>query len=144
MLEAAGVEVPVGVDGRSLLPLLAGESASVREIGIYGRHGDTVNVTDGRYTLFLHHPERHPGGSRMFDLRSDPRQATDVLAQQTDIARAFQAYAVRELEKRAQERCPWRRRAEGWSCERLPRIAICEEGSYQCLTWNIVHWEHRD
>jgi len=98
MLEAAGVEVPEGVDGHSLLPLVQGEADSVREVGIYGRYGDTVNVTDGRYTLFLHHPQHHPGGSRLFDLKCDPRQQEDILSQEMALAREFQAYALGTLE----------------------------------------------
>lgn len=103
MLSAAGVEVPEGVDGYSLLPLVQGRAGSVRELGIYGRYGDTVNVTDGRYTLFLHHPERHPGGSRLFDLTSDPRQGNDILHQEMALAREFQTYALDVLERRGAE-----------------------------------------
>jgi arylsulfatase A-like enzyme len=98
LLEATGVPCPEDVQGHSLLPLVRGEYDRVRRLGLYGRHGDTVNVTDGRYTLFLHHPERHPGKSAMYDRQADPRQGRDLLAQQTDLAREFQAYALRELE----------------------------------------------
>lgn len=97
LLEATGVACPEGVHGGSLIPLLKGERDAVRQVGLYGRHGDSVNVTDGRYTLFLQHPERHPGRSRMYDLQADPRQAHDVLARQIDLAREFQDYALRTL-----------------------------------------------
>ena len=100
LLEAAGVKAPPGIDGHSLLPLVRGRADGVREWGIYGRYGDTVNVTDGRYTLFLHHPERHPGSSRLFDLQDDPRQAKNILGSHIELAREMQAFALRVLEKR--------------------------------------------
>jgi arylsulfatase A-like enzyme len=100
LLDAAGVACPGDVDGHSLLPLLTVEQERVREIGVYGRHGDTVNVTDGRYTLFLHHPDRHPGQSRMFDLQQDPRQQVDILSRERALAHEFQAYAVGVLKRR--------------------------------------------
>lgn len=99
IMEAAGVEWPKDIDGHSLIPLLTGERSQVREMGIYGRHGDTVNVTDGRYTLFLHHPDLHPGRSRMFDLQRDPRQVEDMLPQTMELAQEFQAYALNMLEE---------------------------------------------
>jgi arylsulfatase A-like enzyme len=103
LMEASGVTYSHNIDGHSLIPLLKGEKKKVREMGIYGRHGDTVNVTDGRYTLFLSHPERHPGPSRMFDLKKDPRQTTNVLPETMDIAKKFQAYALDMLQARDAE-----------------------------------------
>ena len=38
--------------GRSLLPLLSGQSRAVRDVALYGYFGRNVNVTDGRYTYF--------------------------------------------------------------------------------------------
>lgn len=98
-MEAANVEWPGDIDGHSLIPLLTGEKERVREIGLYGWHGDTVNITDGCYTLFLHHPDRHPGRSRMFDLHRDPRQRKDILPQTMELAKEFQAYALSTLER---------------------------------------------
>jgi arylsulfatase A-like enzyme len=97
LLEAANVEHPP-VDGHSLVPLLSGDKTQVREMGIYGRYNDTVNITDGRYTLFLQHPDRHAGQSRLFDLAQDPGQGQDILAQEMALAREFQGYALNVLE----------------------------------------------
>lgn len=61
LLQLHGIEPPAEVTGRSLLPLLQGET-TVREAAIYGVFGSAVNVTDGRYTLFLYPPEMHRAG----------------------------------------------------------------------------------
>lgn len=44
-----------------MLPLLASDTARVREHALYGQHGCAINVTDGRYTLF-HYPPDIRGG----------------------------------------------------------------------------------
>ena len=51
ILELFGQKVPPEARGRSLLPLLAGET-TVREAALYGIFGGATNVTDGRYTYF--------------------------------------------------------------------------------------------
>jgi arylsulfatase A-like enzyme len=51
ILEMFGQPVPPEVRGRSLMPLLAGET-TVREAALYGIFGGATNVTDGRYTYF--------------------------------------------------------------------------------------------
>ena len=58
LLQFNGMEVPPDVTGVSLLPLLDGDTP-VRSAAIYGVFGSAVNVTDGRYTLFLYPPEMH-------------------------------------------------------------------------------------
>lgn len=61
LLEMQGVAIPDEVTGASLIPLLRGED-KVRDAAIYGVFGSAVNVTDGRYTLFLYPPEMHRDG----------------------------------------------------------------------------------
>lgn len=56
LLEMHGTPIPRDVTGTSLMPLLA-RDGQVREAGIYGLFGSAVNVTDGRYTLFLYPPD---------------------------------------------------------------------------------------
>jgi len=99
IMDHMGVGYPKPVDSVSLLPVLtqaaAGRPADRRrELLLYGRHGDTVNVTDGRFTLFLHHPERHGGKTRMFDLEEDPRQTQNVLGDTRARARELKEYAA--------------------------------------------------
>ena len=40
------------IHGKSWLPLLRGQTASVRECAIYGYFGKQLNITDGRFTYF--------------------------------------------------------------------------------------------
>jgi arylsulfatase A-like enzyme len=56
ILDLFGAPIPPEVTGRSLLRVLANDSA-VRDCAIYGQFGAAVNVTDGRYTYF-----RYPEG----------------------------------------------------------------------------------
>jgi arylsulfatase A-like enzyme len=67
LLDMHGMTTPAEVTGRSLLPLLAAET-TVREAAIYGVFGSAVNVTDGRYTLFLYPPEMHRAGLFQYTL----------------------------------------------------------------------------
>lgn len=98
ILEAMGVAWPEGIQGQSLIPLLTKTKDRIRDVGLYGRYLDTVNVTDGRHTLFLHDPDRHPGPSSMYDLQEDPRQENDILSQEIALGQEFQACALRALE----------------------------------------------
>ena len=52
VLEAHGCEIPREVTGASLVPLMTDPDAPTRDYALYGVHGMTVNVTDGRYTYF--------------------------------------------------------------------------------------------
>jgi arylsulfatase A-like enzyme len=67
LLQMHGMEPPEEVTGVSLLPLLERE-ATVREAAIFGVFGSAVNVTDGRYTLFLYPPEMHRAGLNQYTL----------------------------------------------------------------------------
>ncbi len=51
MLEWFGVKPPRDLHGSSVLPLLGGDPGAWREYAFYGRFGESVNVTDGRWTL---------------------------------------------------------------------------------------------
>ncbi|MFB6146771.1 MAG: sulfatase-like hydrolase/transferase [Halobacteriaceae archaeon] len=52
LLDALGADVPAHSHSRSVLPVLR-DGAAGRDCAVYGYHGATVNVSDGRYTLFL-------------------------------------------------------------------------------------------
>jgi len=57
VLEAFGIAAPAGVHGRSLFPYLTADvSAPPPEVACYGRFGESLNVTDGEWTLFLWPP----------------------------------------------------------------------------------------
>ncbi|ODT81512.1 MAG: sulfatase [Pelagibacterium sp. SCN 64-44] len=63
ILDMFGVEAPTDVTGRSIMPLLSGQKASIREMAVFGIYGGAVNVTDGRHTYF-----RYPARMETVDL----------------------------------------------------------------------------
>ncbi len=103
-LEALGHDVPDGVDGRSLRPLIEGETETHREFAVSGRFPpglkiyadapwtdggadhdgfvgrddlpEPLTVSDARWQLILS-PEGHP--SELYDLTDDPAQLRNVL-----------------------------------------------------------------
>ena len=62
VLDAAGVGPPVGLHGKSLIPLLQDPSAAdTRDAVIFGEFRNTCNVTDGEYVLLQGvHPSNPP------------------------------------------------------------------------------------
>ncbi|MFZ5825717.1 MAG: sulfatase [Bacillota bacterium] len=56
MCELMNLPVPDGIQGRSLMPVLTEGRVPDREIAMYGRFGEAINVTDGEWTLFLWPP----------------------------------------------------------------------------------------
>lgn len=58
ILDAFGLPVPEGSHGHSLLPFVLGDgpAESMRSYACYGRFGEAINVTDGKWTLFLWPP----------------------------------------------------------------------------------------
>ncbi len=93
ILDAAGVDIPASVEGKSLLPLARGESPSWREY-VHGEHtlrGQSVHyLTDGRekYAWFS-----GSGREQLFDLDADPQELHDLAA---DAAAASRVTAWRE------------------------------------------------
>jgi arylsulfatase A-like enzyme len=55
ILDAFGMEIPRGIHGRSLVPYLVDDeqSSRPRQTACFGRFGESVNVTDGEWTLFI-------------------------------------------------------------------------------------------
>jgi arylsulfatase A-like enzyme len=86
-LEAAGVPVPAGMQGRSLLPLLRGESPAGWRGAIYYRyyhdpgHHDTrahYGVRTATHKLIYYWTRRQ---WELFDLRADPQELRNLYAQ---------------------------------------------------------------
>ncbi|MCZ7647359.1 MAG: arylsulfatase [Planctomycetota bacterium] len=80
LLDAAGAPIPERVDGRSVLPLLRGESAPWREF-LHGEHApcyDKANamqyLTDGKEKFIWH---TQTGIEHFFDLRDDPNECRE-------------------------------------------------------------------
>jgi len=81
LLDCAGLPIPEGVEGRSLLPLARGEGGQVRDI-LHGEHpilGQSVHwVTDGheKYIWFS-----GTGQEQLFNLDDDPQELHDLALQ---------------------------------------------------------------
>ncbi|MFW6007295.1 MAG: hypothetical protein ACOCQ5_04830, partial [Halanaerobiales bacterium] len=65
--------------------------------------GDSVNVTDGRYTLFLVDPEKHEGNSRLYDLKNDPLQKENIIDKEKQLAEEFKKFAIDYLKEKNAE-----------------------------------------
>lgn len=81
LLELAGVKVPAGVDGRSLLPVLRGEGDMVR-FWLHAEHAPCYSpeqayhfLTDGRMK-YIWRPD--DGTEQLFDLDKDSQELTDL------------------------------------------------------------------
>jgi arylsulfatase A-like enzyme len=82
LLELAGVEVPAGMQGRSLLPLLRGDAIPWRE-ELFTEHlwdHPRLPRTEGlrterwKYIRYLDHPEYE----ELYDLEADPHEARNL------------------------------------------------------------------
>ena len=123
LLEASGVPVPEGLDGRSLVPHLAGRGNGGRERpafavkaatrDIFGpppRENESMAVWSEGWKL-IHNVER-PDGSpefELYDFRKDPLDRHDVAARHPDVVRKLAGLLA-----------GWRRQAES---RRLPSDA---------------------
>jgi arylsulfatase len=77
LLDMAGVDIPDSVDGRSLLPLMRGESVPWREYLHIEHAPHHQALTDGQ-EKYLWHPA--DGREQFFDLASDPTECHDLAA----------------------------------------------------------------
>lgn len=80
LLDAAGLEIPPGLDGVSLIPALTGEPAG-HDL-IHGEHtalGQSIQwITDGRWKYIWWSGDGH---EQLFDLETDPDELTDLARQ---------------------------------------------------------------
>ncbi|MCK5844418.1 MAG: sulfatase-like hydrolase/transferase, partial [Victivallales bacterium] len=109
ILEAAGVEIPNDVDGKSLIPVINGENPKWREY-IHGEHCQCYSheqemqyVTNGK-RKFIWFPRL--GAEQFFDLEQDPGELVDLsgsVERAAEIAE-WRGFLVDELEVRD---CGW-------------------------------------
>lgn len=99
-LDAAGLQIPDHLDGRSMLRLVRGDSSGWREwIDIehatcYARENVWTGLTDGRWKYIFH---AYEGREQLFDLRNDPGELHD-LANDPSCSRALRAWRDRMIE----------------------------------------------
>ena len=74
-MDLAGLETPESVQGRSLAPVLQGETESIRDLVHSERRGGIAMQFDGRWR-FIHNGEgvQH----ELYDLQEDPREITNL------------------------------------------------------------------
>ncbi|HEV8580109.1 MAG TPA: sulfatase [Thermoanaerobaculia bacterium] len=123
LLEASGVPLPAGLDGRSLLAHLAGSGLGGRErpafavkaatrdfFGPRPRETESLAVWSGGWKL-IHNVQRPQGKPEfeLYDFRQDPLDQRDVAAQHPDVVRSLAGLLA-----------GWRPRAES---RRLPSDA---------------------
>jgi len=98
LLELAGAELPTGLDGRSLVPLLRGEGEAVRPY-LHGEHvimeASVQWIRDERWKYIWHSGE---GWEQLFDLRDDPDERHDLAADQGDETARMRQLLIAELD----------------------------------------------
>jgi len=76
LLEWLEAPIPAGVHSKSLLPLLDGCAAQIREHAFWGRFGEARHVSDGEWEAFFW-PTDAPYRDRLYRVAVDPAEATD-------------------------------------------------------------------
>ncbi|WP_433005690.1 arylsulfatase [Kribbella sp. CA-294648] len=103
LLDLAGVDIPAGVDGRSLVPFLRGDDPEGWRDHLHGEHtmfGQSLQwITDGkRKYIWL----SGKGREQFFDLEADPRETRNLIDDPTrfDEVQHFRALLVDALADR--------------------------------------------
>ena len=107
LAQGAHSELPDGLHGESLLPLLRGETAGKREGWAYSeahnilavnpsperrKRGELYCLIDGRLKL-IHHPQ-DPSLDQLYDLRADPRELANLIDERPEQAQDLLARLV--------------------------------------------------
>lgn len=101
IMQLHGAELPEGVHGVSLLPLLAGRTEQIHDAVLYGYFGKDVNLFDGRYSYCRQPAE----GSIVYHHTLMPRNIQDYLPRE-QLARAEWGYFVKNRDHIPQMRIP--------------------------------------
>ncbi len=122
-------EIPYRADqvqGRSLLPVLAGETDTAAQYSIAKSYGPRkYMIRDGRHALLLY---RNPEWRALYDTKADPGETNDILHERPEVAerlhRSFRAFA--EAQRRP-PRCFLDPEAEPLPEPRPPETALPPE-----------------
>jgi len=111
MLDYAGLEIPGNMDGRSLLPVLAGKATDIRDCALAGHHNMGRGVfSRALYTEDWFYGEWHltMRGSplqdeilppHLCDRRRDPYQLNNLLPDRIDTAKKIRARMIQYIEQ---------------------------------------------
>ena len=92
ILDVLGAEVPRGIGGRSLLPLLSAPSprppVAFSSLDVDGRRIESALVGNRKLIHTLAHDQR-PFGMELYDLASDPAERRNLIAAHPDAARSL-------------------------------------------------------
>lgn len=101
LAEAAGLEVPSGLDGESLWPALTGGGPSPRTrpmLWVFPEYGGQVAVRLGAFKLVRQRlATADPGPWEVYDIESDPGETIDLAASRADLIAEAEAVLRREV-----------------------------------------------
>lgn len=101
LMDLHGAQVPEGVHGTSLLPLITGEKENIHDAVLYGYFGKDVNLFDGRYSYCRQPLE----GSVVYHHTLMPRDMKDFLPGE-QLSRAEWGYFIKNKDHILQMRIP--------------------------------------
>jgi len=114
VLDIMGKEIPSTVEGRSLVPMMkdpslpgyehvfssssfvnaGGTDNSVDSVLRYTEHDSMATVTTEEWTLLY---DTEPGGSELYNLKSDSKQEKNVISRHPDIARELHQLFIKHM-----------------------------------------------
>ncbi|MDP7030597.1 MAG: hypothetical protein QF733_10310, partial [Phycisphaerales bacterium] len=99
--EAAGTQVPKGVDGTSLLPTLLGQQQPERSTPLYRELASRQAVRVGRWKGVRTGLKRGDTSMMVFDLEADPGETTDLASARPDIVAMLEGHMASQHEPSA-------------------------------------------
>lgn len=98
LCELAGVEVPGSLDGKSLAPILRGESQKVRDV-VFTAYSDVQRAVRDDHWKLIRYPAIHK--TQLFDLREDPDELHDLAGDPSQAGRVRDMLALLEEQQAA-------------------------------------------
>lgn len=95
ILDSLGIRDATNVHGYPLNPLLVGDKdedcCPIRKVACYGRFSESINVTDGEWTLFLwpKHSKVEHGRNALYHIKEDPKQLYNLYSQHPNTVAAL-------------------------------------------------------